>query len=289
MRILAAVAPFLLALSLAAQEPVDRGMVDRIEAEATEHSGVMEGFDHLTNVIGPRLTGSPALKRAAGWAADELRAMGMTNVHEETFDFGRGWTLEGLTLEMTRPCCFPLVGYPEAWTPSTAGALEGSPVYVGDWSEEQVRARASELRGRIVLPYRPMEAFITMDREQPTDHDAPVRIGAPPFLRPSAPVDRRALPDLLRDVGAGVMLAPNQGTEGTLFVLGDTGATDNADGVASAMEAMRILKALGVRPRRTIRLALWSGDGAREAAIVPATFLHHAAMRDAKIPRAPVS
>jgi hypothetical protein len=39
-----------------------------------------------------------------------------------------------------------------------------------------------------------------------------------------------------------------------------TGATDNADGSAAAMEAMRILKTIGARPRRTIRLALWSGE-----------------------------
>ena len=39
-----------------------------------------------------------------------------------------------------------------------------------------------------------------------------------------------------------------------------TGATDNAIGCAVAMEAVRILKAIGVAPRRTIRLALWSGE-----------------------------
>lgn len=48
-----------------------------------------------------------------------------------------------------------------------------------------------------------------------------------------------------------------------------TGATDNAAGSAAMMEAMRILKTLGVRPRRTIRIALWGGEemglmGARE-------------------------
>src|SRR5690606_6074149 len=38
------------------------------------------------------------------------------------------------------------------------------------------------------------------------------------------------------------------------------GATDNADGIATLMEAVRILKALDVRPRRTIRIALWAGE-----------------------------
>ena len=39
-----------------------------------------------------------------------------------------------------------------------------------------------------------------------------------------------------------------------------TGATDNAIGCAIMMEAARILKATGVKPRRTIRVALWSGE-----------------------------
>ena len=39
-----------------------------------------------------------------------------------------------------------------------------------------------------------------------------------------------------------------------------TGATDNAAGVAVAMEAIRILQALGLKPRRTIRVALWAGE-----------------------------
>ncbi len=39
-----------------------------------------------------------------------------------------------------------------------------------------------------------------------------------------------------------------------------TGATDNAAGCAIMMEALRILKTIGIRPRRTIRLALWAGE-----------------------------
>ncbi len=41
---------------------------------------------------------------------------------------------------------------------------------------------------------------------------------------------------------------------------GGTGATDNAAGVAVAMEAVRIIKTLGLQPRRTIRVALWTGE-----------------------------
>src|SRR5262245_19645768 len=39
-----------------------------------------------------------------------------------------------------------------------------------------------------------------------------------------------------------------------------TGATDNGAGVAAAMEAVRIIRALKLQPRRTIRIALWTGE-----------------------------
>ena len=325
--------------SLAAQEPVDLDMIARIKAEATERSQVVSIFNHLTNVIGPRLTGSPAFLRSAEWSAGRFTGMDLSDVRLESWEFGRGWTLEGLVLEMTAPRYFPLFGYPEAWTPSTAGVLDGEPVYIGDWTEDDVRTRAAEIRGRVVLASRPQEAFITEDRVQPADADEPVRIGAPRSLRPPSSIDRRALAGLLQEVGAGAVLRPNQGEHGTVFVLGRrstadgatptvilaaehynmivrliesgepvrlkvrvdaryheddtngynvlaeipgvdpelgdevvmvgahldswhsaTGASDNADAVASLLEAARILSALGVQPRRTIRFALWGGE-----------------------------
>lgn len=325
--------------SLAAQEPVDLDMIARIKAEATERSQVVSIFNHLTNVIGPRLTGSPAFLRSAEWSAGRFTGMDLSDVRLESWEFGRGWTLEGLVLEMTAPRYFPLFGYPEAWTPSTAGVLDGEPVYIGDWTEDDVRTRAAEIRGRVVLASRPQEAFITEDRVQPADADEPVRIGAPRSLRPPSSIDRRALAGLLEEVGAGAVLRPNQGEHGTVFVLGRrstadgatptvilaaehynmivrliesgepvrlkvrvdaryhendtngynvlaeipgvdpelgdevvmvgahldswhsaTGASDNADAVASLLEAARILSALGVQPRRTIRFALWGGE-----------------------------
>ena len=202
--------------------------VERIKTEATDGSQVMELFDYLTNAIGPRLTATPGYKRAADWAVDRLEEWGLSNVHREAFEFGRGWTLEGMTAEMTAPRYFPLIAYPEAWTPSTRGTLEGEPVYIGNWTADEVRSRASELRGRIVLPYRPMEEFITADRLQPTDHDESVRIGAPPFFRPEGPFGRRELAGAMREVGAGAVLQPTQGNHGTMFVLGSRNTPNDA-------------------------------------------------------------
>lgn len=338
--VLAIFAPLAVPAACVAQtEPVDTAMIRRIEAEGMDHSTVMHSLSYIADVIGPRLTGSPALKQAVDWVTGRLRDLHMDNVHQETWDFGRGWTLEGLTLEMTAPRYFPLTGYPEAWTPSTRGVVQGEPVYIGDWTAEQIRARAADLKGRIVLATRPMERFITHDRPQPADTPDSVAIGNPPFHRPEGGVSRRQLPGLLREVGAAVELQPNQGQDGTIFVMGNrrtpddavpsivmesehygmlvrmlqdgahpqlriavkarydeddtngyniiaeipgtdpeigdqvvmlgahldswqaaNGATDNADAVASLLEAARILKALDVKPRRTIRLAVWTGE-----------------------------
>jgi len=99
--------------AIQAQEPVDRAMVARIKEEGLQRSKVEQTFNQLTNVIGPRLTGSPAYKRAADWSARELEGYGLSAVHQESFPFGRGWSLEKFVFEMVEPFYFPLTGLPE--------------------------------------------------------------------------------------------------------------------------------------------------------------------------------
>ena len=323
-----------------AQEPIDQATLARIRDEGLNRSQVGATFNHLTNVIGPRLTGSPAFKQAVDWTAAQLRTHGLKNVHQESWPFGRGWVLKRFVFEMVEPRYVPLVGYPEGWTPSTKGELVGAPVFIGDLADSTaVRAQAARLRGAIVLGTEPQQAFIVRDRLEPSLSDEPVAIGAPPFINARAPMPTRALGSMLGGLGAGVLLRPSQGQHGTMFVLGNratpdsavpsviveaeqynmivnamragtpvklrvgvqteyqtadtngynviaeipgtdptlsseivllgahldswhsaTGATDNADASASLIEAMRILQALGVKPRRTIRMALWGGE-----------------------------
>jgi carboxypeptidase Q len=322
-----------------AQEPLDQAMTDRIVREGLRSSEAPEIYAHLVNVIGPRLTGSPSFKEAVDWSANRLRGWGLDNVHVDAWEFGRGWTLEGLTLEMTEPRYFPLTGYPEAWTPSTKGEILGAPVYLGDMSAEELESLKPRIQGAIVLATPPQSQFRVQDRPQPAASQEPVLIGAPAVFRSTGPVPPRELNALLQEAGAAVRLQPSQGRHGTIFVTGNRntandavpsivlaaehynmivrmlqlgedvrlrvalttryheedpssynvlaeipgtdpalrdevvmmgahldswhsspGATDNADGVASSMEAMRILKALGIQPLRTIRLALWGGE-----------------------------
>jgi carboxypeptidase Q len=290
--------PLALALTLSlgapgkglAQEPVDREVTRRILAEGLERSQILGLYTYLTDLVGPRLTATPAFKAAADWAVETLEGWGASDVHLEAWDFGRGWTLEGLTLEMTSPRYFPLVGYPDAWSPSTAGVLSGTPVYVGDKTLEELEGLRPQLKGAIVLTTPPQTQFITEDRPQPAEAEEGVRSGAPPSYRARGPVSSREMSAFLQEAGAGVALRPNMGQHGTIFVTGNrntpddagtdpevadeivlvgahldswhaaTGGSDNADGVSATMEALRILLALEVQPRRTIRIGLWGGE-----------------------------
>src|SRR5437762_934139 len=116
----------------AAQEKVDTAMLAKIRSEGLDHSRVMEVFDHLVNVIGPRLTASPAYKTAVDWTRERLAGMGFDNVHMEPWQFGRGWQLERLTVEMLEPRYMPMIGYAKAWSPSTKGRIAGAPVWLGN-------------------------------------------------------------------------------------------------------------------------------------------------------------
>src|SRR5215472_1618737 len=118
----------LLATTTGAQEKIDAAMIAKIRTEGLLHSQVMDVFDHVVNVIGPRLTASPAYKTAVDWCRDRLIAMGFDNVHLEPWEFGRGWQLERLTIEMVEPRYQPLIGYAKGWSPPTNGVLTASPV-----------------------------------------------------------------------------------------------------------------------------------------------------------------
>ena len=331
-----------------AQAAADRDIVAKIRAEAMEHSQAAVVFDHLTIDIGPRLTASPAHKRAAEWTRDRLAAYGLSNAHLEPWAFGMGWTLDKLTVEMVEPRYLPLIGYADAWSRATTGDIVGAPVLVAGKTPEEIATLGVQLKGAIVMSQPMMANFVRKDRPQPSDPDyVPMsaayatsagrgRGAAAPAETPQQRAIRVAR--ALKDAGAAVTIKPSVGEHGTVFVTGrdggagavpsvtlsgehynmiarylqqnvpvklrvnvqttfnddnnnaynviaelpgtdpvlkdevvmigghldswhtGVGATDNADGVTTVMEAMRILKAIGARPRRTIRVALWGGE-----------------------------
>jgi len=330
-------ASFVFTISAPAQEKVDAAVNAKIRDEGLNRSQVLKTFEHFTEAIGPRLTGSPAVKAADDYSVAMLKEWGYTDAHLDPWNFGRGWELQKSVIELVEPRYTPLIGYPEAWSASTPGEIVGTPVFIGDKTLGQLQAMKDQLKGAIVLSQPLQDSFERTDRKQPTMFDEPVPIGQPrppagssPFITP-APFNKAIL-----ETGAAAILRPNRGEHGTLFVLGrdngdaampsmilsaehynmlvrmlqlgltpkvrvniqtkfdnedkngyniiadlpgsdkkqeivmigahldswhsGTGAADNADGAAVALEAMRILKAIGVKPRRTIRMAVWNGE-----------------------------
>jgi hypothetical protein len=178
----------------AAEEPVDTAMISAIRAEERDRSAAPDLFYALTDKLGPRLSGSPAYDVAARWAVNRFREWGLANPHLEPFKLGRAWSLEKLTVEMTSPRYMPLLGYAEAWSPSTSGVLTGAPIYVGDSTLEEIDALGSRLRNAIVLTARPQTEFLAKDRPEPSQGAGPVKTGNPTFPGPSS---RASRPDIL--------------------------------------------------------------------------------------------
>ena len=89
--------------------------IARIKDEGLNHSQVMQTLSYLTDVIGPRLTGSASLKRANEWTRDTMTEWGLQNAHLEAWGpFGRGWELERFSAQVTSPQDIPLIAYPES-------------------------------------------------------------------------------------------------------------------------------------------------------------------------------
>ncbi len=340
-------------------EKVDLDMMKKIREEGMERSKVMDTISWMTDVIGPRLTGSPQMKHANEWTKQRLTEWGMENAHLESWGpFGRGWTLEKFSANVTAPVPFPLIGYPKAWTPGTNGPIVAEVIYPDIKTEADFEKYRGKLKGAIVLtaPMRDVKAWFdspgkrfndeqllamaNADLAAPRAGGGPRGPGGDPNFRQQMELNAKRT-EFIRSEGAAVLVDTGRvGDGGTLFVsaggrrdknapqalpsitltvehynrlmrmlqkgqkvtmevdikakfydddpmayntiaeipgsdLKDevvmvgahmdswhsgTGATDNAAGCAVGMEAMRILKALGVNPRRTIRIGLWSGE-----------------------------
>ena len=351
--------------------------IHRIKEEGTKRSEVMQTLSYLSDVIGPRLTASPGMKRANEWTRDQLSKWGLQNAHLEAWGpFGRGWTLKSFSAQVVEPLAIPLIAYPKAWSPGTNGPLTADVVYIDARDDAGLEKFKGKLNGKIVLtsPLREVPAHFDAqgtrlnEKELLTLADAPEprpgggrgNFAGNPNARAAAAFGATKL-RFFQQEGAALLIDPGRGDGGTIFVqsasvtppppdpnappagggfgggirpydkaakimpqtvlaiehynrivrmlhageqvkmtidlsvayqdadpmgyntiaeipgtdlkdeivmLGGhmdswhsgTGATDNAAGCAVAMEAVRIIQALGLKPRRTIRIALWSGE-----------------------------
>src|SRR5512144_2019713 len=143
--------------ALTADEKLDWAAIGRIRDEGFRHSQVMETAAQLTDVHGPRLTGSPQYKGAADWARQQLEAWGLANAHLESWPFGRGWSFDRCSAHVVAPVAFPLVALPKAWTAGTNGPVRGKVMRVKVDSEADVVALKGTVAGLILWVGEPRE------------------------------------------------------------------------------------------------------------------------------------
>jgi hypothetical protein len=351
-----------------AQSPVDIGTISRIKQEALNNSQAMDHVGWMSDVYGPRVTGTPQLQQASEWAIKRFTEWGLANVHQERFAFGQGWKVDRFAAHLIEPQAQPIIGFPRSYSPSTKGPVSAEVVRVEIRSEADFPKYAGRLRGKIVLPQAARRVRMLEDRvvlrmnekdveeaqttpvpapaaatgggqpagfadklaqfyvaegvvallERGSDSDmsaggsdlswqtqrvdggtifpgsggsrdpkatqqvpsatiavehynrmirlleksVPVRVeiniqttfypeaaGTPNGINTIADIPGSELPDEVVILGAHLDAHPYA-----------VGATDNATGSAAMMEAARIIKALGLKPRRTIRVALWGGE-----------------------------
>ena len=293
----------LLFLLLLAAPQAD-AVLDSIQKEGQDHNQVMEHLDHLTNRIGPRLTGSTNLTRACEWAKGQFEAWGLQARLEEWGTFAVGFDRGPWSARMIEPEEKELtIGF-NSWSAGTAGPVTG-PAVLAPATEEELKEAKDRLRG----------AWVITSGRGPEKYQAAFdEAGVAGIIR-SAPgeliltggsprIDWEKLPkrvtvtmlasqhknivQLLKD-GKKVTLtlelrntfvqgpihlynviADLPGTEkpDELVIFGGhidswdgaTGATDNGTGVATTLEAARLLAKAGAKPKRTIRFMLWSGE-----------------------------
>ncbi len=126
--------------------------IARIRDEGLNRSQVMKTLSYLSDVIGPRLTGSPNLRRANAWTRDTLVTWGLTNAHLEAWGpFGRGWSLQRFSAQVIEPQAFPLIAAPKAWTPGLAQPISAEVILFEAKTEGDLDKYKGHLQGAIVL------------------------------------------------------------------------------------------------------------------------------------------
>jgi hypothetical protein len=141
-----------LAAPLRAQSTVDTAGSGTLIQEALKRSELMENLRYLSDVIGPRLSGSPAIRRANEWTARRFQSYGL-RASLEAFDFGPTRERGPLSLRLTLPFDRAMTGHSWAWTAGTGGKTRKGPVVLVDLStRDSFAVYRDRVRGAWVLP-----------------------------------------------------------------------------------------------------------------------------------------
>ena len=234
-----------LALPISAQWPMteklDLDAIYRIKDEGLQRSKVMEIESYLTDVYGPRLTGSPNIREAADYAQKTMKDWGLANVHLETWPFGRGWQNQRFTANASTPRAYPLIAYPKAWTPGTNGPVTGDAVIAVINDEKDFAEFKGKLRGKYVLamPMREVAPHMDAQGRRYTDAELADLARQPPAGGGRGRGNFGGAQDFNRrktqfwiDEGVAAVLDFSRGDGGTVFVQAPQGVSRDPKGPA---------------------------------------------------------
>ncbi len=288
----------------------------RIVAAALADDGAYRKLAHLTDRVGARLAGSPALERAVAWAADAMRADGHENVRAEPAMvpvWVRGVESAAIVRPVERPIAILALGGSSSTPPE---GIEAPVVVVPDWPAFD--ALGDGARGKIVLfawkmpPYGPQGSgyaegskfrvdgpqkaaargavaalvrsvtarslgsphtgMTKLDQPFPAaavsveDAELLARLAAAGEVRVRLKLGCRTLPDAQSANVVGEIVGRERPDE--IVVVGGhldswdvgQGAHDDGAGVVTMMQALTVLRKLGLHPRRTIRAVLYTNE-----------------------------
>jgi carboxypeptidase Q len=142
----------------AASEKIDYEGINKIKQQGLnpQNSQVMEISSWLTDVHGPRLTGSPNAQKAGEWAVARMKEWGLQKVSLEPWadknnQFAYGWTNDKFYMAAVSPQAFPIPGTPTSWTPGTDGLVRGEVALVTETTAEDLQKYAGKLKGKWIL------------------------------------------------------------------------------------------------------------------------------------------
>jgi carboxypeptidase Q len=156
--------PALLTIQVNAQAPdaPDEAAVAFFLDEGMNRSQVMDHLSWICDVYGPRVTGSPNLRKAQAWATKAFGTFGLQNAHTEAWGpFGRGWRCDHVSMAVTGDNPWPVLAYPKVWSPGFEGRVSAEVVNVAAMTAEQLEA--ADLKGKIVLIEAPREVSEPFD------------------------------------------------------------------------------------------------------------------------------
>jgi len=176
---------------LNAQTGVDTAGTAAIVRQATDHSEIMKNLQYLGDIIGPRLSGSTAMRRANDWTAERFRSYGLTTAIEP-WDFGVTWERGPVFARLLAPFQRAVTAQSWAWTAGTDGKpLAGPVVLVNVSSPESVAVYRDRMKGAWLLTGQPANIF-NPDGPPMTAADSAALLARRNQPRPAQDQSRRA-------------------------------------------------------------------------------------------------